>query len=75
MGCRTELKTKNSKKKRISALESKLRAQENPHTPLSQQRFKGNSCANTNPPGKRGYPVDHHHAPLTLPEPEEIKYK
>jgi hypothetical protein len=50
-------------KKRISALESKLRAQENPYTSLSQQRFKGNSCANTNPPGKRGDPVDHHKAP------------
>ena len=59
-------------KERITELENKLRAYENPHTPPSQQRFKGNSGGHINPPGKRGAPMGHRGATRTVPEPNEI---
>ena len=60
-------------KERITKLENKLQAYENPHTPPSQQRFKRNSGGNNiNPPGKRGAPVGHHGATRVMPKPDEI---
>lgn len=59
-------------KKRITELENKLRAYENPHTPPSQQRFKGNTGRNINPPGKRGAPPGHQGATREKPKPDEI---
>src|SRR4030042_229585 len=51
-----ELEEENKQlKKRITQLENKLRIHENPHTPPSLQRFKGNASG-TNPHGKRGAP-------------------
>lgn len=59
-------------KKRITELENKLRTYENPHTPSSQQRFKGNTSGTANPAGKRGAPPGHHGATRIVPEPDEI---
>jgi len=59
-------------KKRINELENKLRQYENPHTPSSRQRFKGNSGGNDNPLGKRGAPIGHHGATRSIPEPDTI---
>jgi transposase len=58
-------------KKRITYLENKLKAYENPHTPSSLQRFKG-KASGTNPPGKRGAPPGHYGATRNRPEPDEI---
>src|SRR4030042_1396670 len=67
-----ELEEENKQlKKRITQLENKLRIHENPHTPPSSQRFKGNTSG-TNPPGKRGAPPGHHGATRNVPEPDEI---
>ena len=61
----------NGLKKRITYLENKIKAYENPHTPSSMQRFK-NSTGGTNPPGRRGAPPGHHGATRERPEPDEI---
>src|SRR4030043_2117284 len=67
-----ELEEENKQlKKRITQLENKLRIPENPHTPPSLQRFKGNASG-TNPHGKRGAPPGHHGATRNVPEPDEI---
>lgn len=58
-------------KKRITYLENKLKAYENPHTPSSMQRFK-NHTNRTNPTGRRGAPPGHHGATRITPEPDEI---
>lgn len=58
-------------KERITELENKLRQYENPHTPPSQQRFKGNTSG-INPSGKRGAPPGHRGATRIMPEPDEI---
>jgi transposase len=57
-------------KKRITYLENKLKAYENPHTPPSYRRFKNNN--RTNLSGKRGAPPGHHGATRQRPEPDEI---
>jgi transposase len=59
-------------KKRITELENKIKTYENPHTPSSQQRFKGNTNETTNPPGKHGAPPGHRGATRKQPQPDEI---
>lgn len=56
---------------RVTYLEKRLKAYENPHTPPSQQRFKGNTCGTT-PPGRRGAPPGHRGATRDKPEPDEV---
>jgi len=58
-------------KKRISELEKKLKAYENPHTPSSMQRFK-NNISKQDSPGKRGAPKGHRGATRPISEPDEI---
>lgn len=58
-------------KGRITYLENKLKAYENPHTPSSMQRFKNNT-GKTNPPGRRGAPPGHYGATRERLEPDEI---
>ena len=58
-------------KEKINKLEKRLRIYENPHTPSSQQRFKGGSRGN-NPCGKRGAPEGHKGATRKVPEPDEV---
>jgi len=84
MRCRTYLKTSDTISNkleqenielegRITEHENKPRAKENPPSRRhSLQRFKGNSCANTNLPGKLGTPVGHRNVMHAVPEPEEI---
>ena len=59
-------------KKRLNELENKLRQYENPHTPSSRQRFKGNTGGNNVSSGKHGGLIGHHGATRTVPEPDEI---
>ncbi|MDH7517123.1 MAG: hypothetical protein QHH19_02095, partial [Candidatus Thermoplasmatota archaeon] len=47
-------------KKRLNELENKLRQYENPHTPSSRQRFKGNTGGNNVSSGKHGGLIGHH---------------
>ena len=69
----TDLEGENKKLHEINQkLEAKLKQYENPHTPSSRQRFKGNSGGNVNPPGKRGAPIGHRGATRQVPEPDEI---
>jgi transposase len=56
---------------RVTYLERKLKAYENPHTPSSLQRFK-NHTGGANPQGKRGAPPGHHGATRPQQEPDEI---
>lgn len=55
-------------KQRISALEARLRAYENPHTPSSKQRFKQKP---REPSGKLGAPKGHPKWEREQPEPTE----
>ncbi len=59
-------------KKRINELENRLRQHENPHTPSSRQRFKGNTGGNNVSSGKHGGLIGHHGATRTVPQPDEI---
>lgn len=59
-------------KKRINELENRLRQHENPHTPSSRQRFKGNACGNNVSSGKHGGMIGHRGATRTVPQPDEI---
>jgi transposase len=69
----TDLEEKNKKLREINQkLEAKLRQYENPHTPSSQQKFKGNSGGNGNTPGKRGAPKGHRGATRLRPKPDKI---
>jgi len=69
----TDLEEENKKLREVNQkLEAKLRQYENPHTPSSQQKFKGNSGGNNNPPGKRGAPIGHHGATRQIPKPDRI---
>ena len=61
-------------KEKINELEKRLRIYENPHTPSSKQRFKGNK-PNRNSSSKkshRGAPKGHKGATRKTPEPDEI---
>lgn len=59
-------------KKRLNELENKLRQYENPHTPSSRQRFKGNTGGNNVSSGKHGGIIGHHGATRQVPEPDRI---
>jgi len=59
-------------KKRINELENILRQYQNPHTPSSRQRFKGNAGGNNVSSGKHGGLVGHHGATRMIPEPDQI---
>jgi len=59
-------------KKRINELENVLRQYQNPHTPSSRQRFKGNACGNNVSSGKHGGVIGHHGATRMIPEPDQI---
>jgi len=59
-------------KKKINELENKLRLYENPHTPSSRQRFKGNKGGSNVFPGKHGGVIGHHGATHKVPEPDRI---
>jgi transposase len=68
-----ELEEENKElKKRITHLENTIRVHENPHTPPSQIRFKGNVGGATDLPGKRGAPPGHRGATREKPKPDEI---
>ena len=57
---------------RITQLEKRLKIHENPHTPPSLQRFKGNTGGTTTLPGKRGAPPGHRGATREKPKPDEV---
>ena len=68
-----ELKGENRElKDKIDGLEKKLRIYENPHTPSSKQRFKGNSGSDSPSNKRRGAPKGHKGATRKTPEPDEI---
>ncbi|MBU0498145.1 MAG: IS66 family transposase [Candidatus Thermoplasmatota archaeon] len=67
-----ELRKENKElKEKITKLEKRLRVYENPHTPSSQQRFKGGFKGNI-PRGKRGAPNGHRGATRKTSEPDEL---
>ena len=59
-------------KEKIDGLEKKLRIYENPHTPSSKQRFKGNSGSDSSSNKRRGAPKGHKGATRKMPEPDEV---
>lgn len=59
-------------KEKITLLEKRLRMYENPHTPSSQQRFKGGFKGDNIPHGKRGAPKGHRGATRKVPKPDEV---
>jgi len=58
-------------KEKITKLEKKLCMYENPHTPPSQQRFKGGGGRRITS-GKRGAPPGHRGATRKIPTPDEV---
>jgi len=70
-----ELEEENKKlKETIQKLEQRLKAYENPHTPPSKQRFKGNHGNGCSPSGKRGAPKGHLGATREKPIPTRTEW-
>lgn len=68
------LKSENKElKDKIDRLENRLRMYENPHTPSSKQRFKGNSgSGHSSNKRHRGAPKGHKGATRKTSEPDEV---
>lgn len=56
----------------VLRLEARLKQYENPHTPSSRKRFKGNSGGDAVAPRKHGGVIGHRGATREVPEPDRI---